>query len=70
MYSPIVSLPSFSATYAHTVLTELVSAVVRSIWPKSSSPKLLSGVPEITFPLLPSTGESGRKRPSRARRRR
>ena len=59
MYSAIVSLPSFSATSAQTVLTELVSAVVRSIVPKSSLPKLLSGVPEMTLPLLPSTGEPG-----------
>ena len=59
MYSAIVSLPSFSATSAQAVLTELVSAVVRSIWPKSSPPKLSSGVPEITLPFSPLTVESG-----------
>ena len=60
MYSPIVCLPSFSPTSAHTVLTELVSAKVRSMSPKSSPPKLFSGTPEIFLPFLPLTRESGR----------
>ena len=59
MYSPIVSLPSFSPTSAHTVLTEFVSASVSVMSPKSSPPKLLSGTPEIFLPFLPLTVESG-----------
>ena len=53
MYSAIVSLPRSSAIPAQAVFTELVSAVVRSICPKSSPAKLSSGVPEITFPFSP-----------------
>ena len=60
MYSCIVSPPSFSPTSAHTVLTEFVSANVRSMSPKSSPPKLLSGTPEIGLPFSPLTRESGR----------
>ena len=56
MYSAIVSLPRSSATDAQAVLTEFVSASVSVIWPKSSPPKLSSGVPEITLPFSPSTG--------------
>ena len=59
MYLAIVFLPSFSPTSAHTVLTELVSASVSVMSPKSSPPKLLSGTPEIFFPFLPLTVESG-----------
>ena len=59
MYSRIVFLPSFSATCAQTVLTEFVSANVRSMSPKLSSPKLFSGAPEISLPFSPLTRESG-----------
>ena len=59
MYSAIVSLPSFSATDAHTVLTEFVSASVSVISPKSSPPKLSSGMPEITLPFSPLRVELG-----------
>ena len=59
MYSAIVLLPSFSPTSAHTVLTEFVSASVSVMSPKSSSPKLLSGTPEIFLPFSPLTVESG-----------
>ena len=52
-------MPSFSATSAQTVLTEFVSANVRSMSPKLSSPKLFSGAPEISLPFLPLTLESG-----------
>ena len=41
------------------MLTEFVSAVVRSMLPKSSSPKLFSGAPEMIFPFLPLTCEPG-----------
>ena len=59
MYSAIVPLPSFSPTSAHTVLTELVSAAVSVMSPKSSLPKLFRGTPEIFLPCLPLTVESG-----------
>ena len=59
MYSVILSLPTFSPTSAQTVLTDLVSAVVRSTSPNDSLPKLFSGAPEISFGLLPSTREPG-----------
>ena len=60
MYSYIVRLkPIFSPTSAKTVLIELVSAKVSDTSPKFSPPKLFSGVPEITFPFLPLTRESG-----------
>ena len=39
----------------------VVSAKVRSMSPKSSPPKLLSGTPEIFLPFLPLTRESGRE---------
>ena len=66
---PSCSLPSFSPTSAHTVLTELVSASVRSMSPKSSPPKLFSGTPEIFLPFLPLTVESGLYLPGVDRRR-
>ena len=47
MYSFMVALPSFSPTWANAVLTDLASAVLRSIWPKSSLKSLASGTPEI-----------------------
>ena len=59
MYWAIVLLPSFSPTSAHTVLTELVSASVSVMSPKSSLPKLFSGTPEIFLPFSPLTVESG-----------
>ena len=59
MYSCIVSRPSLTPTSAQTVLTDCVSASVSVISPKSSLPKLFSGVPEITLPFLPLTRESG-----------
>ena len=52
-------LPSFSPTWAQTVLTELVSASVSVMSPKSSPPKFCSGTPEITLAFLPLTRESG-----------
>ena len=52
--------PSFSPTSAQTVLTEFVSANVRSMSPKDSPPKLFSGTPEISLPFSPLTRESGR----------
>src|SRR5215208_2626541 len=59
MYCCIVRPPSFSPTSAQTVLTELVSANVRSMSPKSSLPKLFNGAPEISLPLRPLTREPG-----------
>ena len=59
MYSCIVERPSLTPTSAQTVLTECVSASVSVMSPKSSLPKLFSGVPEMTFPFLPLTRESG-----------
>ena len=58
MYSYIVSVPRSSATSAQTVLTELVSAVVRGISPKLSPPAFSSGTPEITLPDSPLTVSS------------
>ena len=49
MYSCMRERPTVTPTSAHTVLTELVNAVVRSIVPKARLPKLLSGTPETTF---------------------
>ena len=47
MYLNIVSLPSFSPTCAHQVLTELVRAVVMSMSPNCSPPELESGTPSM-----------------------
>ena len=55
--------PSFSPTSAQTVLTEFVSAVVRSITPNDSPPEFCSGTPEIGLLLRPSTCEPGSERP-------
>ena len=41
------------------MLTELVSASVSVDVPKDSPPSLLSGTPEISSALSPSTSESG-----------
>jgi hypothetical protein len=59
MYSAMVPLPSFSATCAHTVFTENVSAVVRSMSPKDLLPELAIGTPEISFGESPLTTEDG-----------
>src|SRR3712207_5860579 len=58
MYSCIVSPPTRSPTSAQTVLTELVSAWVSGIDPKSWLPELFSGAPEIVLGDRPSTCES------------
>src|SRR3954452_20499079 len=59
MYLAMVAFPVLTATWAQTVLTELVSAVVRSIEPKDSPPSLDSGTPEIVFGDEPSSTELG-----------
>ncbi len=59
MYSFIRSRPSFSATCAHTVLTEFVSACVSGIIPNCWSEKFASGAPETLIGDLPLTIESG-----------
>ena len=59
MYLYSVPLPSFSPTSAQTVLTELVSAVVSVIGPKSWLPKFASGTPPMRFGDFPSTTEFG-----------
>src|ERR1700722_3655739 len=59
MYLVIVARPSDSPTCAHTVLTEYVSAVVRSILPKLWLLSLDSGTPEMVTGDLPSTIEFG-----------
>ena len=48
-----------SPTCAQTVFTELVSASVRLIGPKSSPPELASGTPLTSRGDEPSTTESG-----------
>ena len=45
MYSTSVERPTFSPIWAKTVLTELVSASVTVIGPKSVPPKFSSGTP-------------------------
>ena len=55
----MVFRPRSSATFAHAVLTELVSASLSVMSPKSSPPKFCSGVPEITWLFLPLIVESG-----------
>src|ERR1700758_3419042 len=55
----IVARPTCSATCAHTVLTENVSAVVRSMFPKLWLLSFWSGTPEIVLGELPSTTEFG-----------
>ena len=52
-------LPRSTATCAHTVLTECVSAVVRSMTPNCSLLKLLSGTPETLIGLLPLSDDAG-----------
>ena len=52
-----------SATWAQTVFTEFVSAVVSVMLPNCSSEKLLSGVPEMTTGDLPLTVEPGENAP-------
>src|SRR2546421_2334195 len=59
MYRPIVDFPTVSATSAHTVLTEKVSAWVRGMSPKDSPLSFCRGTPEMIFPLRPLTVESG-----------
>ena len=49
MYSTIVCVPTFSPTWAKTVLTELVSASVRVIGPKLVPPEFWSGTPLIVL---------------------
>src|SRR3954464_7626945 len=63
MYLAMVRLPIDSATCAHTVLTELVSAWVRLMSPNDSPASLLSGKPEISFGLSPFRTESGENFP-------
>ena len=55
--------PRFSATCAHTVLTENVSAVVRSMEPKLWLLSLFSGTPEMVTGELPLTVLLGVYRP-------
>src|SRR5919202_1742431 len=55
----MVSLPSASATCAHTVLIDFVSAVVRSTSPNDWLKSLFRGTPEILMPFLPLTVEDG-----------
>src|SRR3954464_6089930 len=59
MYLAMVGLPTLTATWAQTVLTELVSAVVRSMEPNDSPPSLDSGTPEIVLGEEPSITELG-----------
>jgi hypothetical protein len=59
MYLVIVPRPRLSATCAHTVLTENVSAVVRSMLPKLWLASLASGTPETFFGESPLTTEPG-----------
>ena len=54
----MVRPPSDSPTWAQTVLTEFVSAKVRSMSPKSSPPALFNGTPEISLPFAPLTTDS------------
>ena len=54
-----MSSPTFSPTWAKTVLTELVRASVRVIGPKSCPPEFASGTPLISCGEEPSTIESG-----------
>src|SRR5947209_17676172 len=63
MYLVIVSRPRLSATWPQTVLTENVSAVVRSIGPKLWLLSLFRGTPEIVTGELPLTTELGVNRP-------
>ena len=49
MYSTSVSRPTRSPTWAKTVFTELVSASVNEIGPKSSPPEFSSGTPLIVL---------------------
>src|SRR5437764_7490722 len=55
----MVFRPTCSATWAHTVLTELTSAVVRSMLPKLWLPSFWSGTPEIVLGESPLTTEFG-----------
>src|SRR5438874_8882099 len=59
MYLVIVERPTLSATCAHTVLTENVSALVKSIRPKLWLPSFCRGTPEIVFGESPLTTEFG-----------
>ena len=59
MYFVIVRRPRLSPTWAHTVLTEYVSALIRSIGPKLWLSSFWSGTPEIVFGELPLTIEFG-----------
>src|SRR5215831_16887772 len=55
----MVRRPTFSATWAHTVLTEKVSAVVRSMLPKLWLLSFWSGTPEMVLGESPLTTEFG-----------
>ena len=55
----MVDFPTRSATSAHTVLTEFVSASVSGMSPKLSPLSFWSGTPEMIFPFWPLTRESG-----------
>src|SRR5690349_21231667 len=59
MYLVRVSRPRRSATWAHTVLTENVSAVVRSMAPKLWLLSFDRGTPEMVFGESPLTVEFG-----------
>ena len=52
-------MPSFSATWAQTVLTDFASASVSVIWPKLSFSSFCSGTPEIAHVVAPETVDSG-----------
>src|SRR2546426_78862 len=59
MYLNIVSLPSFSPTWAKYTFTEWVRAVVMSISPNCSPPAFESGTPPITCGECPLSTELG-----------
>ena len=59
MYLYIVAVPTFSPTWANTVLTELVSASVSEIEPNCSPPAFESGTPSMLIGELPLITELG-----------
>ena len=63
MYSTSVSAPTRSPTCAKTVFTELVSASVNEIGPKSCPPEFSSGAPLIVLGEEPSMTVSGETLP-------
>src|SRR5512133_333865 len=59
MYLNMMSLPSFSPTWAHQVLTEFVRAVVMSMSPNCAPPAFESGTPSIVCGERPLSTEPG-----------